>query len=112
MPRKFMLQAQVVAVLKQSMRMNFMGARSSIGLFIRAMRTSQGLSQAELAIEIRCAPATVSNMERGKRLERGALEAALKYLCPMGSSTGLPEAAIRQIGDLHHAASLLDQRFK
>ena len=112
MPNKFKLPAQVVTVQKRSMRLNFMGARGSIGLFIRAMRAAAGLSQAELGEEIGCAGATISNMERGKRMEKGNVEKALRHLCPLQQSTSLSDAAISQLATLHYNASLLDQKFR
>lgn len=112
MPKKFKLPAQVVDVQKRSMRLNFMGARGSIGLFIRAMRAAAGLTQAQLGQNIGCAPATISNMERGKRMEPGNVEKALKHLCPLQTSTALSDAAITQLAALHHQASLLDTKFK
>jgi DNA-binding XRE family transcriptional regulator len=112
MPKEFKLPAQVVDVQKRSMRLNFMGARGSIGLFIRAMRAAAGLTQAELGQKIGCASATISNMERGKRMEPGNVEGALKHLCPLQSSTKLTNTAIARLAAVHHNASLLDAKFR
>ena len=112
MPRKFRLPAQVVDVQKRSMRLNFMGARGSIGLFIRAMRAAAGLTQVELGKKIGCTQTTISRMELGKRMEPGNVEGALSHLCPLQSSTKLTPTAIAQLAAVHHNASLLDAKFK
>ena len=51
-------------------------------------------------------------MERGKRMESGNVERALKHLCPLQPSTELSDAAITQLAVLHHQAGLLDKKFK